>query len=95
MRNRHELAQARRKAENAANELAWIEALPRRKGSVIRWSNGVIWRREGDDDWRAAYFPDERYSSSHIASGEWVRVDASEWVAALATDADGGGSDAH
>ena len=90
MSNRHELAKARRKAENAANELAWIEALPRRTGSVVRWSNGVLWRREGDDDWRPNSYPVQPYSSAHVASGSWAHATPSDYAAALATDADGG-----
>ena len=49
--NQRELRKARHRAEEAAAELAAIEALPRRRGSRVIWHNGVEWTREGDDAW--------------------------------------------
>jgi len=66
-----ELRDARKRLESAANELLQIEALPRRKGSKVRWSNGVVWTRMGDDVW----VPDEentKFPSAHVATvGRW------------------------
>lgn len=85
--NRNELRNARRAANEAAATLEGILALPRRRGSLVRWANGVVWRREGDDDWRPdGHWDGERavhdidpvnaairYSSAHVASfGFWV-----------------------
>lgn len=80
MSNRKELLTARRKAAEAAAELAGIESLPRRRGQRVRWSNGVIWTREGDDQWRptssAGYIGDMLYSSAHVAATRtpWVTL---------------------
>ena len=77
--NQRELRAARRRAEEAAAELAAIEALPRRRGSRVIWHNGVEWTREGDNAWRptpthhdADYAP-PLYSSTHVASGTIVK----------------------
>src|SRR5690606_39748459 len=56
--NPKELKRARRKAEDARWEAWAVERLPRRVGQTVRWSNGVIWTRAGDDDWRPNTFPD-------------------------------------
>lgn len=55
MGNRKELRDARRRAADAVAELAAIEALPRRIGSRVRWTNGVIWERVGDDAWEPRF----------------------------------------
>jgi hypothetical protein len=56
--------------------LAAVEALPRRKGSLVIWGNGVVWRRIGDNEWEPLhsnqrYVPDREhfglYPSSHVA----------------------------
>ena len=83
--NPKELRNARRKANEAAAELEAIEALPRRKGSRVRWRNGVIWQRFGDDEWRpiahivgeavepVAEDMQHRYPSAHVAQfGFWA-----------------------
>jgi hypothetical protein len=74
--NPKELRKARKAANEAAADLEAIEALPRRKGSRVRWRNGVIWERMGDDAWRPATAPDDdshwTYTSLHVASfGFW------------------------
>lgn len=74
MANPRELRNARRKAKEAAESLRHIESLPRRAGQSVRWSNGVVWTRAGDDDWRANTMPEQSYSSAHVASGAWVPV---------------------
>lgn len=71
-----ELRDARRRTAEAARLLGQIESLPRRKGERVAWKNGVIWTRAGDDDWRPMVRPDWHYSSAHVASFDWVRVDA-------------------
>ena len=81
MANRTELREARKRAAEAVKSLRQIEALPRRVGQRVRWSNGVIWERVGDNAWRAISengvpllsFP-QRYRSEHVASGSWERV---------------------
>jgi hypothetical protein len=72
--NRKELAHARRKASEALEALSQIEALPRRRGSRIRWPNGTIWTRVGDDDWRPENIPEIPYPSAHVASLRWEIV---------------------
>lgn len=77
MRTRNELLKARRDAEHASAVLAAVEALPSRKGSLVTWQNGVVWRRLGDDEWEPLH-RDNRYvresdtygvfSSAHVAS---------------------------
>ena len=83
--NPKELRHARKVANDAAAMVQAIEALPRRRGSRVRWSNGVVWERYGDDDWRpiahyignvlTASLPEEiarSYPSSHVAQfGNW------------------------
>ena len=75
MSNRRELAQARKALEQAHANLAAIEALPRRVGSQVVWSNGVVWTRDGDNRWLppSASQPDDMptfpYTSAHVASG--------------------------
>lgn len=85
MPNPRELRKARKAANEAAASLEAIEALPRRIGSKVRWRNGVIWQRAGDDDWRpVAHLVGDveeptdlvnreiRYTSAHVAStGFW------------------------
>lgn len=81
MRNRKELRDARRKAEEARVSLLNIEALPRRAGSLVQWgapgrSDGVIWRRVGDDQWEPlhrdnGYEPQAEFGtfpSAHVAN---------------------------
>ncbi len=80
MSNRRELRNARRKADEAAASLEAIEALPRRRGQHVRWSNGVIWERAGADDWRPVAHTiggvveltsseerERRFTSEHVA----------------------------
>jgi hypothetical protein len=74
--NPKELRKARKAANEAAADLEAIGALPRRKGSRVRWRNGVIWERMGDDAWRPTTAPDDdahwTYPSLHVASfGFW------------------------
>lgn len=82
--NPKELRNARRAATEAAAMLEAIEALPRRKGSRVRWRNGVIWQRFGDDEWRPVAHtigdtvedvPEDQqhaYPSAHVAQfGCW------------------------
>lgn len=76
MGNRRELAKARKAVDLATATLAAVEALPRRKGSLVLWRNGVVWRRIGDDEWEPMHAPDyvpdpENYGtfqSSHVAT---------------------------
>lgn len=78
--NQRELRAARKRAADAAAELAAIEALPRRVGSTATWSNGVVWTREGDDAWRPSTTGDvgdwvpELYPSAHVAWGTIVKT---------------------
>jgi len=82
MANRRELRNARRKAAEAADLLERIERLPRRVGQKVRWSNGVVWTREGDDAWRAEavqtdgtlWVDDVTYPSAHVASGRVLHL---------------------
>jgi hypothetical protein len=85
MSNRRELLNARRDVEHAASILAAIERLPRRKGSLVIWTNGIVWRRLGDDSWEALHRDNgwqsdtETYGtfpSAHVASaaGTWNSV---------------------
>ena len=81
MRNRKELRDARAKAARAAAEVEWIEALPRRRGELVVWDNGVVWQRAGDDAWipiahaggEADTIEREPYSSAHVASWAGTR----------------------
>lgn len=77
MSNRRELLRARRQMEIAIATLAAVEALPRRKQSLVIWGNGVVWRRIGDDQWvplhsNTRYVPDLEnfgmYPSEHVAT---------------------------
>lgn len=78
MSNRKELRAARAKLANAQAELTAIEALPRRIGARVQWSNGVIWTRVGDNTWLpwSASQPDDmpeiHYDSVHVATGHLV-----------------------
>lgn len=74
MSNRKELREARRRADEAAWLLARIEGLPRRVGQSVRWGNGVVWTRVGDDDWRPDGEPARRYPSAHVAQFAWEPV---------------------
>lgn len=80
MTNRHELSAARKRLTEAADSLAGIQALPRRVGQQVVWSNGVVWTRAGDDRWtpwsasQPADMPELVYSSAHVASGHIVLV---------------------
>ena len=89
MRNRQELKRARTKAIEADWTLQAIEDLPRRRGQQVRWRNGVVWERVGDDQWRPWHFDkdtgaytsnDEVYGifpSDHVATsaGNWNPVE--------------------
>lgn len=74
MSNRKELRDARRRAKGALSMLASIEGLPRHVGQAVRWRNGVVWTRVGDDVW----FPNGdrtwHYPSAHVAQFAWERV---------------------
>lgn len=77
--NQRELRLARKKAQEAADELAAIEALPRRRGSTVTWSNGIVWTREGDDAWRPHDDADPDYEgplypSAHVAAPLWALI---------------------
>jgi hypothetical protein len=81
MNNRKELARARRKEAEAIASRQWIEELPRRVGQKVRWSNGVIWERTGDDRWQpgdeAGWFlsdgqPFAPSPSEHVANSDWT-----------------------
>lgn len=80
MSNARELAKARRLVKNAQQSLAEIERLPRRIGQQVIWSNGVVWTRIGDDQWRPwseGQTPEMTvpiYRSAHVASGVWVHA---------------------
>lgn len=75
--NPKELRRARNDARDAVALMEAIEALPRRRGQCVRWRNGVIWERIGDDAWRPVTAPDESdhwtYPSAHVALfGFWA-----------------------
>lgn len=74
MSNPRELREVRRNADQALRTMREVEALPRRVGQRVRWSNGVIWIRAGDNDWRADGIPERSYSSAHVASGNWKPI---------------------
>lgn len=87
MANPKELRKYRRRAQEAAETLALVEALPRRVGSLIQWGeNGLIWQRVGDDAWVAlhevyGYVPQPQgllgyHPSDHVARvGQgWKRI---------------------
>ena len=74
MSNPKELRDARRKADEAAMMLVRIEELPRRVGQSVRWRNGIVWTRAGDDDWRFDAQPDLSYPSAHVAQFAWEVV---------------------
>lgn len=72
MGNPRELRLARRKAGEAMAILASVEALPRRVGAQVRWlSNGLVWTRAGDNDWRTDSDPTRPFPTAHIASIPW------------------------
>ena len=75
MSNLKELHKARRHVELSIRLLERTAALPAEIGQSVRWSNGVIWTRAGDDDWRSDGFPDEPCPSEHIASLSWEPVE--------------------
>lgn len=74
MSNPKELRDARRKADEAATMLVRIEKLPRRVGQSVRWGNGVVWTRAGDDDWSPEGEPGWHYPSAHVAEFAWEVV---------------------
>jgi hypothetical protein len=74
MGNQLELKRARRAAENAQRILEAVENLPRRRGSKVTWSNGVVWTRVGDNRWVSNGTPPYAYPSAHVASGTIVET---------------------
>lgn len=78
MSNRRELRAARAKLARAQAELEAVEALPRRVGSRVQWSNGVIWTRVGDNAWlpwsanQPDDMPERHYESVHVATADLV-----------------------
>lgn len=68
---------AEQKLAEATLALEQITALPREIGSRVRWSNGVVWTRAGDNDWRSGYL-EIPYRSAHIASSPWTLVESGE-----------------
>lgn len=76
--NPRELRRARQAARRATDALRAIESLPRRRGQQVRWANGVVWERIGDDAWRPTTAPDDSdhwtFPSSHVASFWFTRV---------------------
>lgn len=80
MSNPRELRNARRKVAEAQESLDGILALPRRKGSTVTWSNGVVWTRLNDDQWLpwSEGQPEDmairHYPSAHVAWGTIVRT---------------------
>lgn len=83
MSNRNELKRAREKAGYAEAALGAIQRLPRRVGQCVRWTNGVIWERVGDDQWRPWHFDDGEWGSDDEAYGffssEHVGTSADLW----------------
>ena len=67
MANPRELRNARRRAKEAAEALRLIRALPRYVNEAVRWSNGVIWVRSGDDAWWTEG-DGHTYDSEHVAT---------------------------
>jgi hypothetical protein len=65
--NPRELRNARRRAKEAAEALRLIRALPRSVGEAVRWRNGVIWVRSGDDAWWSEGV-DRAFDSEHVAT---------------------------
>jgi hypothetical protein len=65
--NPRELRKARRRVEEASEALRLIRALPRCVGEAVRWSNGVIWVRSGDDAWWTEG-SDHKFDSEHVAT---------------------------
>jgi hypothetical protein len=77
--NPKELARARKKLNEARQELDDVLSLPRRRGSRIRWPNGVVWERVGDDAWRGTsstgWVGEHLYPSAHVGSiGPWEKL---------------------
>jgi hypothetical protein len=68
--------------QQAALELGRVSRLPQDIGSRIKWTNGLVWERVGDDEWQPndpQLSLDEARAggwtapSSHIASsGDWT-----------------------
>lgn len=87
-----ELVRARERLAEAQESLDAISALPRRKGSVVIWSNGVVWVRQKDDDWVQADAPTNEWhwhtQSEHVASGRIVAVHEAPSAAAEKAVAD-------
>lgn len=62
------------KLMQAEASLAQIRRLPRRVGSRVRWGNGVIWIRRGDDHWEAEGGIATNVGSAHVAQFAWMRL---------------------
>lgn len=74
MANPKELRRARQRLVEAQREYESIRALPRMVGDKVRWKNGVVWVRMGDNQWRTeGIFL--IYSSAHVAGGVWERIE--------------------
>jgi hypothetical protein len=69
--NPGELRRARLREADAIESRRQIERLPRRIGQRIRWANGVVWTRVGDDAWLPVDGTCQVYGSDHVASLDW------------------------
>ena len=75
MGNAKELRKARDAFDRARRTLEAIEHLPRRRGSLVLWTNGVVWQRLGDDEWESLHVEDGyephgeyKFDSEHVAT---------------------------
>lgn len=67
--NPKEKRDARAAARAADRSERRILSLPQQVGGTVRWPNGVLWTRAGDDDWRSDGTPHQPYPSAHVAWG--------------------------
>lgn len=69
-----EIAQAAVRAKAAETTFLRIMSLPKKKGSTVRWVNGVTWTRVGDNEWVPDHIPSDgrTWPSTHIAEGNWA-----------------------
>ena len=74
MANPNELRRARRREAEAIESRHRIEQLPRRIGQRVRWANGVVWTRIGDDAWLPVDGTCQVYESDHVASLYWEQL---------------------
>lgn len=71
MINVQELHNAQIRANEAVESLYRISKLPQDVGQSVKWINGAVWTRVGDDAWKTNDVPD-RYPSAHVAMFSWV-----------------------